>query len=214
MVFKAHRRESGFTMIEVLIAAVVLGIGLIGILGMQSTSAIANRRAYDMRAAMELAETTLERLKRDGIEWTASASTMSNSSWLGNGLGDTNRGTWTQPPLIAGVSEQPMFNDMALPNVTSADIPAERAGMAQKSSRYCVQYRLTWVVPDQLARADVRVFWANNRQGERAMAGRCDVFGNGTISEDEYDQFFEWVRVSGMVRWNQLGAVPTAPVNG
>lgn len=198
------RPQAGFTMLEVLVAAVVLGIGVIGILGMQSTAAIANRRAYDMRAATELAETTLERLKRDAIEWTAASSTLDRSTWLGSGLRDANRGAWTSPPAIG--AKQAMFNDMGLPNATTADIPTERAEMAEKGSRYCVEYRLDWVVPEQLARADVRVYWANNRQGERAMAGSCDVFSGDTVERDDFDQFFEWVRVSGMVRWNQTGA--------
>lgn len=209
-----RRSDAGFTMVEVMVAAVVLGIGLIGILGMQSTAAIANRRAYDMRAGMELAETTLERLKRDGIGWTASPELLPRSTWLGAGLDSTNESRWIQPPVWAGQSDQPTYNDLALPNATSTRIPAASREMAEKSSRYCVQYRLTWVIPNQLARADVRVFWPNNRAGERAMAGTCNVFGGTSITEDRYDQFFEWVRVSGMVRWNQLGAVPVTPVSG
>lgn len=208
-----RRREAGFTMLEVLTAALVLGIGLIGILGMQSTSAIANRRAYDMRAAMELGETTLERLKRDAVAWTGDPTAIGAQTWLGFGLDASRVARWTVPPNPVGVSTPPMYNDMGLPNADVTAVPNTRRIFATKSSRYCVQYRLTWVIANQLARADVRVFWANNRQGERAMRGTCAFLTDGSVAEADLPQFFEWVQVAGMVRWNQLGAATGLPPN-
>lgn len=199
-------------MIEVMVAAVILGIGLIGILGMQSTAAIANRRAMDIRTGMELAETTLERLKRDAIAWTALPSAIGADTWLGHGFSGANVGTWMLPPAPPGLSGYPTLNDMGLPNVApgaSANIPSGTEFFVEKNSRYCVQYRLSWVIQDELARADVRVLWASNRAGEAQLRGNCSVLAGDTIAEEDMDLFFEWVRVSGMVRWNQIGAIPT-----
>jgi type II secretory pathway pseudopilin PulG len=191
---------AGFTLIEVLISALVLGIGLIGILAMQTTVSLTNRGAYDRQTAMTLAETTLERIKRDGIEWTPSNAAASDS-WLAHAVVSAD-GQWAQPPLPVGASNQPTYNDMMLPNVSNEDIPSTMYELAEKNSRYCIEYQIGWVVTDELARVDVRVSWARNREGAAEMAGTCAVLGG--ISDLDRAAWFRDVRVTGMVRRNDL----------
>ncbi len=207
MLAPKHHSSAGFTIVEVLVASLILGVGLVGILGMQSSASLTNRGAYDRHTAMALAETTLERLKRDGIEWTATTAPGSGS-WLSHAISDGD-GNWAQPPTPVGASNQPTYNDMMLPNVSNADIPAVRAGMAEKNSRYCIEYRMQWVVPAEMARFDVRVSWARNREGGIEMGGNCAIFSG--ISSRDRAAWFRSVRVTGMVRRNELGNANSAP---
>ena len=191
---------AGFTLIEVLISALVLGIGLIGILAMQASASLTNRGAYDRQTAMTLAETTLERLKRDGLRWTPTESPR-EESWLAGAILSAD-GVWAQPPLPAGASSQPVYNDMMLPNVSNADIPSEMMAMAEQNSRYCIEYQIGWVVVGELTRADVRVSWARNREGSAEMGGNCSVLTG--ITDLDRAAWFRNVRITGMVRRNDL----------
>jgi prepilin-type N-terminal cleavage/methylation domain-containing protein len=201
---------AGFTMIEVLVAALVLGIGLVGIIGMQTTAAIANQRASDLRVGADLAETVLERLKRDALEWTDVEASFSSDSWLGAGLTDDSLGAWQLPGATAdgsGEAEAPVFNDLGIPS-NGGPVASGSEYYREKNSRYCVQYRLTWVIQNELARADVRVLWPSRAAGERLLGGSCAALDDAaTIAPADYDQFFEWVRVTGMIRRNGGGQV-------
>ena len=73
--------RAGFTVLEVLVAALALGIGLVGIMGMQASSGVASRTSYNNRVATQLADTIYERIKRDALEWT-STSTPQPGTWL------------------------------------------------------------------------------------------------------------------------------------
>lgn len=193
------RGRAGFTMIEVLVAALVLGIGLVGIIGMQTTAAVANRRASDIRTAADLAETALERLKRDALDWRPGEVILGTDTWLGLAVDDGGIGQWLLPPTRGGAASTPVFNDLGLPSGDTTMVPSEY--MAEKNSRYCVQYRVSWVIVNELARADVRVFFPSRQAGERLIGDGCSVFADSAaLSPNDYDQFFEWVRVTGMLR--------------
>uniref|UniRef100_A0A7C4MQG2 Prepilin-type N-terminal cleavage/methylation domain-containing protein n=1 Tax=Desulfatirhabdium butyrativorans TaxID=340467 RepID=A0A7C4MQG2_9BACT len=55
-----RRREGGFTLIEVLMAAVILAVGLLGLAAMQTAAIKANYQAKKHTLAVALAETQLE----------------------------------------------------------------------------------------------------------------------------------------------------------
>lgn len=192
--------RAGFTLIEVLMSALVLGIGLVGILAMQTSANLTNRGAYDRQTAMTLAETTLERLKRDAIEWTPTQG-AAEDSWLAHAVLSAD-GSWAMPPIPSGATAQPTYNDMMLPNVVNTAIPSGWTAMTEKNSRYCIEYQLGWVVVGKMARADVRVSWARNREGDTEMAGSCDVLDG--ISDRDRAVWFRDVRVTGMIRRNDL----------
>lgn len=57
------RKQTGFTLIEVLVAVVVLSVGLIGIAGMQTKSLQFNRSAYFHTQATVLTHDMIERMR-------------------------------------------------------------------------------------------------------------------------------------------------------
>jgi len=63
-----RKHQHGFTMIEVLIAAVVLGVGLLGLAGMQAQSLQFNYSAYQRSQANLLAYDIIDRMRANQSE--------------------------------------------------------------------------------------------------------------------------------------------------
>lgn len=61
--FKAMNKNTGFTLIEVLIAMLVLGVGLLGLAGLQASSLRNNQSAYNRSQATELAYDLADRMR-------------------------------------------------------------------------------------------------------------------------------------------------------
>lgn len=72
---KAMNKNTGFTLIEVLIAMLVLGVGLLGLAGLQATSLSSSQSAYNRSQATELAYDLADRMRANMAEVTASPST-------------------------------------------------------------------------------------------------------------------------------------------
>lgn len=78
------KRTGGYTLIEVMMAVVIMVIGATGILAMQGASVRSNQDAGETTTAVNFATTWVERIKRDASRrWTASGTTrMLNSPYL------------------------------------------------------------------------------------------------------------------------------------
>lgn len=191
----AHQRaRAGFTILEVLVGVLVMSIGFIGIFGMQSVAIQTNRAAYDRRMATELADTTLERLKRDALMWNVVGGWPSGT-WLERGMSTPD--SWTPPPNEGDVA--PSFNDLGLANVAGA-APEGREVFVERNSKFCVAYRAAWVWNPDMVRIEVRVFWPRTTAGEAEFAGDCsNVLA---LAEDRRRRLFADVQVTGMVQRN------------
>jgi len=192
----------GFTILEVLIGVLVLSIGIIGIFAMQLVAISTNRTAYDFRMATELAETTLERMRMDSIEWQ-SAGQYPVGTWLERGLETV--GNWTTPPLPSGVAGgNPTYNDLGLPYAPSATaVSSTGAPLVERNSKFCIEYRLQWLrLTTDYARAEVRVTWARSREGEAILSGDCGALA--TVEEVQMRRHFNSVQVTGLVQQNQV----------
>jgi len=60
------KRRGGFTLIECLVATVILGIGVIGVAGMFAYASLSERKAAYMAQARQIAEQTLEEVRANG----------------------------------------------------------------------------------------------------------------------------------------------------
>lgn len=192
----AHRRSrAGFTILEVLVGVLVMSIGFIGIFGMQTVAIQTNRAAYDRRMATELAETALERIKRDALMWNI-AGGWPDGTWLQQGM--SAPATWTSPPVDGDTA--PAFNDLGLPNVSDTRVPDGREVFAQRNSKFCLAYRTNWIWNPDMVRIEVRVFWPRTTEAESIFAGNCtNVL---SLEEDRRRRLFADVQVTGMAQRN------------
>ena len=65
--FKTMKKNAGFTLIEILIAMLVLAVGLLGLAGMQATSLKNNQSAYNRSRATQLAYDLADRMRANVI---------------------------------------------------------------------------------------------------------------------------------------------------
>lgn len=152
--------QAGYTMVEVLAAMAVLGTGLLGIIAMQTTAVNANQRAQEITMATNLARRWQDRLRRDSYQWTAPSQTnpVSNiaGTWYLSALGTSPTTNWYVPaPPAATVA--------ALPETAAFDYFGNDVPIDDVRAYYCTHVRLTSLIPNQLVRAEVRVWWY--RQG-------------------------------------------------
>lgn len=71
--------QRGFTLLEVMVAAVILSIGCLGVLGMLLTAINNNRLAHDRTVAITLAEQELGELEALASKWTGVQSSGSSN---------------------------------------------------------------------------------------------------------------------------------------
>ena len=157
---RARTGESGYTLVEVLASMAVLGAGLLGIIAMQSTAVNANQRAQEGTMATNLARRWQDRLRRDSYQWTAPSQTnpVSNiaATWYLSRLGVSTTTNWYVP-------DSPPSTVAALPETAAFDFFGNDVETTDANAYYCTQVRLTALIPNQLLRAEVRIWWY--RQG-------------------------------------------------
>lgn len=170
MVNKTHKKQ-GFTLIEVMVTLIITVIGLGGLF--LSEMAISNAQVgiRDMVYAVNLAELTINDLRLEGIEWTTNPGQGINQTRLKRlntitGIDvKTGAGTaWQKAFLSSGTSRTvgPSGGDISgnySGNTATYDDGIKNEFPVSRLRRYCVWYRLTWVVPNYAIRADVRVAW-------------------------------------------------------
>ena len=181
----ARRSRRGYTIIEVMMAIILLVIGSAGVVAMQKAATFGNMRAKQLAVATHIAQTWMERLRVDGTTWTLPSP---NKSQAPSNLPQT---AW-----LKEVNNQPnvWFRPVDIPNRGSAGFDAlgnDVPGPDTATSSYCTHLRLNWMyrppagkptVPE-LVRADVRVFWLRDArqfplQGQTFNSTVCDPAQN------------------------------------
>jgi len=156
--------QRGYTAVEIMLSIAVLGIGAAGVMTMQAASVQGNADAHMLDVGNSIARTWLERLRRDGMTWTMPDDQNPNPNWAANtnlisqiGLA-ANAGLWIWPvPPVAG------SNTVADPgygrgfDILGRDLAL--TGSSQPGVVFCANIRGDWLVPNQLIRAEVRVYW-------------------------------------------------------
>ncbi len=158
-------RGRGFTLVEMMVAIAISIVGFLAIVYLQTSLLRGTSGAWDMTCATTLARHTLETIRIEGIEWY-------NDTGLG--VGGVQQGKFNYlrnvgAPIAgagSGWLRAPFANAAApfqLTNQLGDNLAWDDGALGEivntTNRRFCVQYRLTWVVPNFLIRAEARVMW-------------------------------------------------------
>ncbi|MDB4928061.1 MAG: hypothetical protein JWM10_545 [Myxococcaceae bacterium] len=172
---RTRAAQAGYTMVEVLAAMAVLGTGLLGIIAMQSTAVNANQRAQEITMGTNLARRWQDRLRRDSYQWTQPSQTnpVSNlaATWYLSRLGTSISTDWYVP-------DSPSSTVSGLLETAAFDYFGNDVTTTSPNAYYCTQVRLTALIPNQLIRSEVRVWWF--RQGGVRPSTYTDCARNAT----------------------------------
>ena len=147
------RSEQGFTMAEVMMALLILGIGLLGIMALHIVVRKGNTEAQNVTSATVIAEHWMERLRTESTMWNTGPSDLRpDSTPMLYALGG---GTTTSGATTGWISHP---NNPLLTR-TMEESSTGGGASAQPLGEFCTQYRVTTLVPDQVLRAEVRVMW-------------------------------------------------------
>jgi len=152
------RSSRGYTVMEVMMSLAILGIGASGVIAVQKATLIANTNAKNLATANFIAETWMERLRIDALQWNdfnGVPDLVSDTRWLGLA---SLAPVWVLPPTVLSIGG-------ASADVTGADkFATDPAPIA--ASAFCTHLRLTQFDPNtlptyrKLIRVEVRVVWA------------------------------------------------------
>ena len=142
-------RQSGFTLIEVMIAIGVMTVGSLGILAMHQAVSNANRSAHEMNTALAITERWIERIERDSLAWSEqglNSTALSSTAYLSALAGTASKTDWFRP-LPADSDESYGFDYFGNDTRDGDEI------------KYCTNLQLSWLRQGSSARVDIRTFW-------------------------------------------------------
>ena len=179
----------GFTLVELLVVVGISTAGFVALAKLQTTSIQGARGTASMDQAVMLAENFLEDLRLELSQWTSTSSiqqlgpnTLPSLAELPAG---GNIGAGAQTPgdgipgapgwVIAGDQGQNRLISIAgdlrtFDNVSGQQVTLNegiRRAMTDPNiptagEKFCLRYRLTWLVPGKAIRAEVEVSWPYN----------------------------------------------------
>jgi len=161
----ATSADRGYTIVEVLVVIAITVIGFLAMANLQASVLRANQNSWNTAGAVHLAQHVQEAIRLEGLEWT-------NDSFSANGgVGQTKFRYLRHvgAPVVDGTSGwldagfYPADTPLALVNQVGRG-PYDTGALAlvpqDRNQRFCVRFRLTWIIPNFLIRSDVRVLWA------------------------------------------------------
>ncbi len=162
-------RRRGFTLVELIVVISITTVGFLAMLDLQVNTIRGTGSSRDQQEAMMLAEHTIQSMRQEAYRWTA-AQPLANISneliFLNNAPTDTSN---TDPTAWFIAWDNPASASKLVPLVGGSDTRdagirglyrlGADSGAEVQQKRFCVHYRLAWMVPNQLLRAEVRVMW-------------------------------------------------------
>lgn len=160
------RSDKGYTLIELMVVVVITMIGFMAILMLQAGVIKGNTNTWDVVCATNLAQHVLETIRIEALEWTGKDATQGYDQDKFHYLRSLSSAGIPAPQVSTGwlkafdlgknVKFQ-MVNQAGRDTYYDSGILNEVPD--SRNQRFCVQYRLTWIIPDALIRAEVRVLW-------------------------------------------------------
>ncbi len=137
-------------------AMTVGAIGAAAVMSMQKAAIQGNADARKTDIGAAVARTWTERLQRDAMSWTLPSSANPSGNNLVNTKFLNNVGGGWFAPASSTDGMSPGF-DILGRDLATGDLSPP--GGVQPATVFCVNVRLTWLVTNQLMRAEVRVLW-------------------------------------------------------
>lgn len=187
--FRTHR-HGGFTLIEVMVALTVIAVGALGIFSLHGATMRGNREARQLSIATERSHAWLERLHQDGLRWNqqgAPATTRLNTRYL-----QAVDSVW-RAPVGGPVNEQ-----------VAADYQGMDTDGALRPNVYCTHTRLSWAIPGEVIRADVRTYFHKDEGNSRGMIAGCGVGVEADVTAALLGPDLRAVYASTLIRWRPL----------
>ncbi len=196
-------RNGGFSLIEVLIVIAITTIGFLALVNLQIGTLRGVGTSRSMMQAVNLSEHFIETLKSEGLPWTGDASILTSqpttfphlrlagSPTEGGGSG------WVR--AYQSTNSDSRVGPLGIVESDNWDAGAAMEISPERERRFCVHYRLTWVVPNYLIRADVRTLWMRDESNvglyqdcpvgmETDLANVASVTIPGTVMRNVFAQ--------------------------
>jgi len=168
--------SEGFSLVEVLIVIAITTVGFLALINLQIGTLRGLGTSRSMMQAVNLSEHFIETLKSEGLPWTGDASLMMSQPTVfphlrlaGNPTAGGGSG-WVRAYQSNNSDRRvgPLGTDETWDAGVAMEISPDR------ERRFCVHYRLTWVVPNYLIRADVRTLWMRD-EANVALYQDCPI---------------------------------------
>jgi hypothetical protein len=179
MTQRTPSRQQGHSLVEVMVALAVALTGLLMVVHLQVNTLKGVAGVRGMMEGTNLAEHFLETLKSEAIAWNMDSTAMTSQpsrfphlrtvgapAVQGGGSGWIRGYTTGFSSTDSRVG--PMGNDAGWDPGIAQEIPPD------VNPNFCLHYRLTWLVPDYLMRADVRVMWMRD-SSDLSLYDDCPV---------------------------------------
>jgi len=158
------RARQGFTLAELLVVVTITTIGFVAIMNLQLGTIRGVGSARGMQNALGIAEHVAMAMRQEAMEWTPASpalSSITTFTFLKNAPDTTDAGSGSTWLIGYQDSAAPAADARISPGGASATLDAGiRGDLGTDIDRsFCVHYRLTWLVPNMLLRADIRVSW-------------------------------------------------------
>jgi prepilin-type N-terminal cleavage/methylation domain-containing protein len=173
---KPKRRSRGFNLIELMAVMAVSIIGFLAVLYLQQGVIRGSASSWNMIQATHLARHLLESIRLEGSQWYNDTGTglggVGQERFLylkhvGTAIAGSTSG-WRNFDFYPAGTPFQMVDQLGRQG--PYDAGALQEVRPDRNPRFCARYRLTWLIPNQLIRAEVRVLWPR----DDARAGRYD----------------------------------------
>ncbi|MCS6797986.1 MAG: prepilin-type N-terminal cleavage/methylation domain-containing protein [Myxococcota bacterium] len=194
---RAQTAAAGYTIIEVMMAIAILVVGAVGILALQRAATRANAEAREQTTATQITRRWLEILRRDGLRWT-----QRGSAGL---LGTQYLNAVPTSPTAVGPWFTPLGAD---PTAFGYDgLPAGGG----RPAHFCVNVRLSWTLPQEAIRADVRTWWHRRASsldaayGDRRLYAGCGPGAEAAVTNEIFGTYrLRATQAATVIRWRLL----------
>jgi type IV pilus assembly protein PilV len=121
------RRQRGFSLFEVLVAVFVLGVGLVGIAGLQVTSKQSNFEAVQRATAVALAQDIIERMRANPDELAVYTNAGAGRTLTGGTMAAANCSAGCTPAQLA---QYDLYQwEQVIDGITAQNGAANRGGL-------------------------------------------------------------------------------------